>query len=219
MINNPLEINIDKTDYELIDVILDTENPARSICLTQLTQRHKPLLIKTAEKYVKGFQSSGNLFADLQENPELIVYQAVDHYKADKNIKFSTFLSHWVRWDCLNKINDEKRYFTNEIAFDSAETKEFVESNFLDSTPLPNESSASCDDLDFIKDKADNYYDKRVSKIIDERYFSGPKLKPFNKIKECVNLSHQGVINLHDKFINEIKLDENFKNRSSLNLA
>jgi DNA-directed RNA polymerase specialized sigma subunit len=54
---------------------------------------------------------------------------------------------------------------------------------------------------------ADNHEDQRVKKIINLRYKVGNKNKtmPWKDISEKVNVSIQGCINIHDRFIEEIK--------------
>ena len=55
--------------------------------------------------------------------------------------------------------------------------------------------------------------DKRVKKIIDIRYnTSNNKLVPWKNAAKKLNLSIQGCINIHDRFIEKVKnkLDQNY---------
>ena len=53
--------------------------------------------------------------------------------------------------------------------------------------------------------------DHRVKKIIDMRYnVSDNKLTPWRKIAKEVDMSIQGCINIHNKFINKVKKEGNY---------
>ena len=53
--------------------------------------------------------------------------------------------------------------------------------------------------------------DERVKKIVDMRYGAGNnKLTPWRHIAEELNMSIQGCINVHNKFINKVKKEGNY---------
>ena len=53
--------------------------------------------------------------------------------------------------------------------------------------------------------------DFRVKKIIDMRYnVDNNKLTPWRKIAEALDMSIQGCINIHNRFINKVKKEINY---------
>ena len=53
--------------------------------------------------------------------------------------------------------------------------------------------------------------DERVKKIVDMRYgSSNNKLTPWRAIANSLDLSIQGCINIHNKFINKVKSEINY---------
>jgi len=53
--------------------------------------------------------------------------------------------------------------------------------------------------------------DDRVKKIVDMRYgSSNNKLTPWRAIADNLDLSIQGCINIHNKFINKVKSEINY---------
>jgi len=61
--------------------------------------------------------------------------------------------------------------------------------------------------LDKVYVLANTHKDERVKKIINLRYKigEGNKTMPWKNISEKINVSIQGCINIHDRFIEEIK--------------
>ena len=53
--------------------------------------------------------------------------------------------------------------------------------------------------------------DLRIKKIIDLRYnVDNNKLTPWRKISESLDMSIQGCINIHNRFINKVKKELNY---------
>jgi DNA-directed RNA polymerase specialized sigma subunit len=53
--------------------------------------------------------------------------------------------------------------------------------------------------------------DERVKKIIDLRYeVDNNKLTPWRKIAKELDMSIQGCINIHNRFINKVKKEGNY---------
>jgi RNA polymerase sigma factor (sigma-70 family) len=141
-----------------------------------------------------------------------VIYESAIEFDPTRNSKFSTFLANRARWRCLNAINKKKKL--NPVSMD---------------TPLPNgngtnasvikHSDSSQTPSDFVSDFEvfDIFYkmleeesDERLKKIIDIRYNSGDnRLEPWRKSAELLNLSIQGVINIHNKFIKKVNKEIN----------
>ena len=136
---------------------------------------------------------------DILEEKEISIYKAIINFDENKNTKFSTYLGNETRWKCLNMFNRGVKYKYIDI-------ESFKEdSSFIDDGILNKISSKEI--LDKVFKLADNHEDDRVKKIISLRYRDGKgnKTLPWKNISEKVNVSIQGCINIHDRFIQEIK--------------
>jgi DNA-directed RNA polymerase specialized sigma subunit len=136
---------------------------------------------------------------DIIDDKNISIYKAIMNFDESKNTKFSTYLGNETRWKCLNLFNRGTKY------------------KYLDINDF-NDDKNLCDDemfshicskeiLDKVYVLADNHKDDRVRKIINLRYRvgDGNKTMPWKSISEKVNISIQGCINIHDRFIEEIK--------------
>lgn len=136
---------------------------------------------------------------DILEEKNISIYKAVLNFDPSKNTKFSTYLGNETKWKCLNMFNRGTKY----KYFDIDTIKEDV--NFIDKDVIENISNNEI--INKIYDLAQKHSDKRVSEIIHLRYKVGEKNKtmPWKNIAEKINISVQGCINIHDRFIEEIK--------------
>jgi RNA polymerase sigma factor (sigma-70 family) len=136
---------------------------------------------------------------DLIDDKNISIYKAIMNYDENKNTKFSTYLGNETRWKCLNMFNRGTKYkyididnFKEDIDFSNNEMISDISSKEM---------------LDKIFKMADSHCDDRVKKIINLRYKVGygNKTMPWKNISEKLNVSIQGCINIHDRFIEEIK--------------
>jgi len=136
---------------------------------------------------------------DLIDDKNISIYKAIMNYDENKNTKFSTYLGNETRWKCLNMFNRGTKYKYLDID----DFKEDV--NFSENEIISDISSKEM--LDKIFKMADNHEDSRIKKIINFRYKEGMgnKTMPWKNISEKLNISIQGCINIHDRFIEEIK--------------
>lgn len=138
---------------------------------------------------------------DIIDDKNISIYKAVMNYDENKNTKFSTYLGNETRWKCLNLFNRGTKYKYLDINdFNDDE-------NLSDDEMLSKISSKEI--LDKVYYYANTHKDERVTKIINLRYKigEGNKTMPWKNISEKVNVSIQGCINIHDRFIEEIKKD------------
>jgi RNA polymerase sigma factor (sigma-70 family) len=136
---------------------------------------------------------------DIIEDKNISIYKAVMNFDENKNTKFSTYLGNETRWKCLNLFNRGTKYKYLDIN-DFNDDKNLSENEMLDKI-------SSKEMLDKVYDIANTHKDERVRKIINLRYNlgQGNKTMPWKNISQQINISIQGCINIHDRFIEEIK--------------
>jgi RNA polymerase sigma factor (sigma-70 family) len=136
---------------------------------------------------------------DILEEKDISIYKAILNFDPEKNTKFSTYLGNETKWKCLNLFNRGTKYKYIDI-------EDFKEdSNFIDNDNFENIHSKEI--LNKIFSYAENHSDRRISEIIKLRYKVGfaNKTMPWKEIAKKINLSIQGCINIHNKFIEEVK--------------
>jgi len=200
-----------ESDLSLINKI-KSENDNE--CLKELIDRHSGVYYYVVDKYSRHPCSPIDKSLLMDEKMSMI-YESAIQFDPSRNSKFSTFLANKTRWKCLNKINKEKKL--NTISMDSDLNK----SNSI-SKKIINEEQCSETPLDYISnfevfdifyDMLEKENDERLKKIIDIRYNTGNnKLQPWRKAAEKVDLSIQGVINIHNKFIDKVNKEINKEN-------
>ena len=138
---------------------------------------------------------------DIIDDKNISIYKAVMNFDENKNTKFSTYLGNETRWKCLNLFNRGTKYKYLDI-------NDFNDDENLSDDEMLNKISSK-EILDKVYLYANNHKDERVTKIINLRYKigEGNKTMPWKNISEKVNVSIQGCINIHDRFIEEIKKD------------
>tara|TARA_R100000005_G_C4885103_1_gene134771 strand:- start:6 stop:614 length:609 start_codon:yes stop_codon:yes gene_type:complete len=187
------------SDLTLISKIQD-DNDQDS--LLEIIDRHSGIF----HSMVNHFMSHPQNVLDKNQlvgEKESTIYSAALNYDPDKNTKFSTHLANQTKWKCLNILNKKKK--NREIFIDDEKT--YIE--------------PSCDSFmrQIDKDEAMSVFktcletekDERVKKIVDMRYGAGNnKLIPWRHIAEELNMSIQGCINVHNRFINKVKKEGNY---------
>ncbi len=187
------------SDLTLISKIQD-DNDQDS--LLEIIDRHSGIF----HSMVNHFMSHPQNVLDKNQlvgEKESTIYSAALNYDPDKNTKFSTHLANQTKWKCLNILNKKKK--NREIFIDDEKT--YIE--------------PSCDSFmrQIDKDEAMSVFktcletekDERVKKIVDMRYGAGNnKLIPWRHIAEELDMSIQGCINVHNRFINKVKKEGNY---------
>lgn len=136
---------------------------------------------------------------DVIEDKNVYIYNAVMNFDESKNTKFSTYLGNETKWRCLNMFNRGTKYKYFDID-DFKEDKNFTEDNIT-------KDICSKEIIQKIFTLAENHKDNRISRIILLRYKvgDGNKTMSWKNISKKLNISIQGCINIHDRFIEEIK--------------
>jgi RNA polymerase sigma factor (sigma-70 family) len=181
-----------------LSLIKKVKNESDEGSLNQLIERHSGIYLDMVNSVIPNdceFLDKN----DILEEKNISIYKAVLNFDPDRNTKFSTYLGNETKWKCLNMFNRGVKYKYIDID----DLKE--DCNFTDEITILNISNKEI--INKIYEKAKNHIDNRVSKIIELRYKIGEKNKtmPWKNIAEKINVSVQGCINIHDRFIEEIK--------------
>ena len=188
-----------QSDLTLISNI-QTENDEES--LVELISRHSGIFHSMVNHFMPQAQNSIDKSQVVSEKDSMI-YSSALNYDPTRNTKFSTHLANQTKWKCLNVINKRKK------------TKEF----FIDDDNNYIEPSCESFIKDINKEEAISLFetclkketDPRVEKIIDMRYnVDYNKLTPWRKIAKKLDMSIQGCINIHNRFINKVKKEGNY---------
>ena len=189
-----------ESDLTLICKIQEDNTDQES--LIALVDRHSGIF----HTMVNHFMSSPQCALDktqIVEDKEMTIYDSALNYDPSRNTKFSTHLANQTKWKCLNALNKKKK--NKECFIDD-------ENSYIE---------PSCDSFikDINKEEALSVFEKclkteeddRVKKIVDMRYGSyNNKLTPWRFIAKKLDLSIQGCINIHNKFINKVKKEGNY---------
>jgi len=184
-----------ETDISLIEKV---KKDSDENSLMTLIERHSGIYLDMVHSVIPNncdFLDKNDIIEDKNSS----IYKAILNYDESKNTKFSTYLGNETRWKCLNMFNRGTKYKYTDIN----DYKEDV--NFSEEKTICEISSKEV--LDKVFKSADTHPDERVKKIINLRYKigEGNKTMPWKNISKQVNVSIQGCINIHDRFIEEIK--------------
>jgi RNA polymerase sigma factor (sigma-70 family) len=177
------------TDLQLIQKI-KKNNCEQS--LLELYSRHQGICNKMLQKYCKVCYDIGVSLEDLNSEKIYVVYKSALSFKANKKIKFSTWLGNQMRYHCLNTFNKQSK----DVSMENENIKYITENNQskqIDNALLNKEK------VDLIFNILDQMADSRVKEIFNLRYFSDRKNQPWNKIGKKMHISTQTVINIHNK--------------------
>jgi hypothetical protein len=181
------------SDLSLINKI---KNDHDSESLKELINRHSGIYLDMVNKTVSDTCSFINK-SEILLDKDYSIYAAALKYRDDKNTKFPTYLANETRWKCLNIYNKNKKMIEEPLD-DSIKEKQSSE-DFLSDVQ-------SKEILKRVLEMAEKNSDTRVKKIIDMRYcFGYNKPHSWKEISKELNMSIQGCIDIHNKFINKAK--------------
>lgn len=183
-----------ESDLSLINKIKDNNDESS---LLELINRHSGIYSSMVEKFTKN-QYSPIDKGSIMDEKDYTIYSSALKFDPEKSTKFSTYLANETKWKCLNILNKIKKNKIHSINDDL---------NFIEPScdSFLNELQKEEIFKDF-KNTLNEEKDERLKKIIDMRYYmSNNKLTPWKKIAKELNLSIQGCINIHNKFINNIR--------------
>jgi len=182
-----------ESDLSLINKIKETRD---SGCLTELISRHSGIYVYIVDQYTKNKSASYGR-ETIMEDKDFMIYQTALSYNPDKNSKFSTFLANQTKWKCLNFLNNSK--LKREVSMETVYNEQY--------SPEDSYSTISkLEAFDIFNSMLEEESDKRVKKIIDIRYnTTNNKLIPWRRVAKDLNMSIQGCINIHNKFLEKVK--------------
>lgn len=138
------------------------------------------------------------------------IYQSAKDFDFSKKTKFSSYLGNRARWACLNQINKNKKNCLDVPANTDISTKESMEC--INRSNGNNFYSELRDKEVFELFFSDLKSNEQVYKIFKLRYLEGTnnKLMPWRQVGKEMNLSIQGCINIHDRFLQKIKKQKKY---------
>lgn len=186
-----------ESDFSLIEKV---KNNGDENSLTELIERHSGIYLEMVNSVIPNncdFLDKN----DIIDEKNFSIYKAIMNFDESKNTKFSTYLGNETKWKCLNIFNRGVKYKYLDID----NYKEDV--TFVEDCKISEIFSKEI--LKKIFELASSHKDKRIKDIINLRYQvgNGNKTMTWKNISEKVNVSIQGCINIHNKFIEEIKKD------------
>lgn len=192
-------------DKELIDNI---KSKSCSESLDQLISKHSGLCYKIFSKFIPSIEERGRDYNELASNKDYYIYKAAMSYKEDKKARFSTWLGNYIRYKCLDFLNESKIKFAfisyNNSNFDEPNESKIVDTN---SSELFNELERRKNFKERVFDSLLQLKDKRIAKVYQMRYFSNSAKMTWKKIGETMGVSTQTAINLHEKGKKAIKVN------------
>jgi hypothetical protein len=165
--------------------------------LLQLIERHSGIYHSMVNHFMSHPQNTLDK-SQMVDEKDSTIYSAALNYDPTRKTKFSTHLANQTKWKCLNLLNKNKR--NREFFIDESENNyEPSCESFL--SDLKKEEVFSLFKKCLEKEK-----DERVKKIIDIRYDTPDnKLTPWRKISKSLDMSIQGCINIHNRFLEKVK--------------
>jgi DNA-directed RNA polymerase specialized sigma subunit len=181
-----------------LSLITKVKKEGDSNSLNELIERHSGIYLDMVNSVIPNncdFLDKN----DLLDDKEISIYKAIMNFDENKNTKFSTYLGNETKWKCLNIFNRGVKYKYLDI-------DNFKEDGNLSEQDSTNDISSK-EVLKKIFLLADNHEDERVKNIINLRYKigNGNKMMSWKKVAENLNISIQGCINIHDRFIEQTK--------------
>ena len=194
-------------DLELVENIKKDQQTNDSIKV--LAERHTGLFIQIVKKHSCANTSTFYSNSEIISDKERIVFEAARNWDSTKNTAFNTHFGNCVKWHCLN-TNKTNIRFARLVPVEDA----ILASN-PDMSTLQESSYAEKDFNDpklvaFVKEQLEKIQDDRIKTIFEMRYFSNEnKNTRWKDIASKINLSIQGAIDLHDRYL--IKLNKAIK--------
>ena len=182
------------SDLSLIQKVKKTRDEDS---LLQLIERHSGIYHSMVNHFMSHPQNALDK-SQMVDEKDSTIYSAALNYDPPRKTKFSTHLANQTKWKCLNLLNKNKR--NREFFIDESESHyEPSCESFL--SDLKKEEVFSLFKKCLEKEK-----DERVKKIIDIRYDTPDnKLTPWRKISKALDMSIQGCINIHNRFLEKVK--------------
>ena len=182
-----------ESDISLINKIKDCNDEGS---LLELINRHSGIYHSMVNSFLSGPRNTADK-DNLLDDKVHEVYSCAIKFDPSKNTKFPTYLANHTKCKCLGVLNKRKKH--QEISFQDDDF--YIEphcESFL-------ENLSKHEILKILTKFLEKETDDRVKKIIDKRYnVDNHKLTPWKIIAEDLDMSIQGCINIHNKFLTKI---------------
>ena len=158
--------------------------------LKVLIKNHSGICYNLILRYKKYIHSKNCDFQDLIDQKDYFIYQAALQYDNTKNIKFSSWLGNYVKYQCLNCRRSKFNYcILDEDASSEIDSK----------SQRDNESHAlMMDKANKVNEILNSLEDKRIKNIYGLRYQNNKKMT-FKKISSEMGVSEPTVKKLFQK--------------------
>lgn len=184
-----------ESDISLIEKV-QKDNDADS--LAELIERHSGIYLDMVHSVIPNnctFLDKN----DILEDKNYSIYKAILNFNPNKNAKFSTYLGNETRWKCLNLFN-------RGIKYEYLDIQDFKE-DFFFSEDSKIENISTNEIFQKVLELAKQHQDSRIYEIFNLRYVigDGNKTMSWKNVSKKINISIQGCINIHNRFIEEVK--------------
>mgnify|MGYP006079878815 CR=1 FL=1 len=173
------------------DLIYNVKNNLdKNKSFSELVFRYEKIYYKICHKYMIGRDKESKL--EVLSNKEAFFFEALLGYDDSKKAKFSTYLSSILKWKLIKEYHNSRKATFTELNGNEKYENYYTSKEF--------------DLVSALKElKKDR--DSRVYKIFKLRYLDGDgnKLMPWNKVCTYLDLSIQGCIDIHNKFLEKKK--------------
>jgi DNA-directed RNA polymerase specialized sigma subunit len=205
---------LDLQEVNDITLIEKVKRNADSEALMELVDRHSGIYLSMVTKYTAPMSSQISR-DDLIESKDSYIYDAVMNYNPDKGAKFSTYLGNSTKWHCLNRFkkNKKRSFFTiDEINDVNSKCLAEHDSNYFPElvSPSGEKNLTNREVLDIVLQEVEDHPDSRIKTIFDMRYRFKDRSSCLTAWKDIANeleLSIQGTIDIHNKFIEQIRIN------------
>jgi len=185
-----------KSDIELIEEIKSNQNISENFL--EILDRHSGIYHSIINKFISKKFPEKKL--DFINDKEYHVFMAILEFDKTKKTKFSTYLGNKIKWMCINDYNRTIKRKTSSTDNEELDSR--------DLSPAP-DYKINREDIKRFFQLATKDTDPRVIQIFKLRYMegSGNKLMPWRDVckDKKINLSIQGCINVHNRFLKKIK--------------
>ena len=184
-----------KSDAQLIKEIKQNLNISENF--KELSERHSGIYFYIVNKLVSDKFIEKKL--DFRNDKDYYMFMAILEFDESKKTKFSTYLGNKIKWMCINDFHKTNNRKTSNADNNELDTKR--------STPPL--QGIEREDIDRFFNLATMDADARILKIFSRRYLEGKgnKVMPWRDVCQGngINLSIQGCINVHNKFLKKVK--------------
>lgn len=185
-----------RSDNEIINKIKKGENLSGNF--QEISDRHSGIFYKMASKFISKKFKEKRL--DFFKDKDYYIYQIILDFNENKKTKFSTYLGNRIKWMCINSYHKDLNCCEvncpDQILYNCSDEK------------ITTDYTSVFEAMECIKKEKD----ERIYKIFKLRYLEGKRnnVMPWKDIcsSEGLELSVQGCINIHNKYLNKIRKEK-----------